>query len=76
MGERERAPVLKNRFRKLVGILLIIVFAVAVVQYFRQTSGSPYMVAALTSGMWLLAVLAAVVGLAWWVDRRKHSKGD
>lgn len=67
---------LKNRFRKLVGILLIIVFAIAVVQYFRQTSGNPYAVAALTSGMWLLAFLASVVGLAWWVDRRKQARGE
>lgn len=67
---------LKNRFRRLVGILLIVVFAVAVVQYFRQTSGNPYVGAALTSGMWLLAVLSAVIGLAWWVDRRKQTRGD
>lgn len=67
---------LKNRFRKLVGILLVAVFGVAVFQYFRQTAGNQYVVAAFSSGLWLLVFLAVIIGLAWTVDRRKRQRGD
>lgn len=67
---------LKNTFRKLVGILILIIFGVAVFQFTRQTSGNEHVAPALTSGIWLLSFLAVVIGLAWWVDRRKRARGE
>jgi hypothetical protein len=67
---------LKNTFRKLVGILILIVFGVAVFQFTRQTSGNQYVLGALGSGLWLLAPMVAVIGLAWWADRRMRRRGE
>lgn len=67
---------LKNTFRKLVGILILLVFGVAVFQFIRQTIGNEHVLAAISSGMWLLAFFAAVVGLAWWADRRMRRRGE
>ncbi len=67
---------LKNTFRKLVGILVVIVFGIAVFQFSRQTAGNEYVSGALVSGIWVLAFLAAIIGLAAWVDRRKRRQGE
>ncbi|MFZ5815883.1 MAG: hypothetical protein ACOY93_11340 [Bacillota bacterium] len=67
---------LKNRFRQLIGILVLLVFGVAVVQFFRQTRGNEHVLGALTSGLWLLALIALVVGLAWFADRRMRRRGE
>lgn len=67
---------LKNTFRKLVGLLILIVFGVAVFQFTRQTSGNEYVSGALLSGLQVLAPFAVVIGLAWWADRRMRSRGE
>lgn len=67
---------LKNTFRKLVGVLVLIVFGVAVFQFIRQTTGNQYVLGALTSGMWLLGFFAVIIVLAGWVDRRKRRRGE
>lgn len=67
---------LKNTFRKLIGFLILIVFGVAVFQFTRQTAGNEYVSGALRSGMWLLLFLAAIIGLAGYVDRRKRKRGE
>ncbi|MFZ5824658.1 MAG: hypothetical protein ACOY94_10050 [Bacillota bacterium] len=67
---------LKNTFRKLIGILILLVFGVAVFQFIRQTGDNEHVLAAVASGMWLLAFFAAVIGLAWWVDRRMRRRGE
>lgn len=67
---------LKNVFRKLIGLLVVALFAVAVVQYFRQTSGNPYVWSALGSGLWILLPLAAVLSVVWWADRRMRARGE
>lgn len=67
---------LKNTFRKLVGILILIVFGVAVIQFTRQTSGNEHLLGALGSGFWVLAPMVAVIGLAWWADRRMRRRGE
>lgn len=66
---------LKNRFRKLVGVLILLVFALAVVQFTRQTAGNAFVGPALLSGLGFLAFLAAVLGLAYWADRRTRQAG-
>jgi len=76
IGKEGREPVLKNLFRKLIGLLVIALFAVALVQYFRQTAGNPYVWPALGSGMSMLLVLAAVLGVVWWADRRSRIRGE
>ena len=67
---------LKNRFRQLVGLLVVSLFAVALVQYVRQTAGSPYLASALGSGLGLLLFLAAVLTAAWWAARRASARGE
>lgn len=67
---------LKNTFRKLVGLLILIVFGVAVIQFTRQTSGNEYIPGALFSGLQILAFFAVVIGLAWWADRRIRRRGE
>lgn len=69
-------PVLKNRFRQLVGLLIVVLFAVAIRQYLRQTAGSPHLVSAVASGLVLLLFLAAVLTAAWWASRRARARGE
>ncbi|OTA40661.1 MAG: hypothetical protein A6D92_14695 [Symbiobacterium thermophilum] len=65
---------LKNVFRKVIGLLVVALFAMGVVQYVRQTAGSPYVWSALASGLWILLPLAAAIGAAWWADRRARAR--
>ncbi len=76
LGKEGREPVLKNRFRKLIGLLVLALFGVAVAQYFRQMAGNPYVLSALGSGMWMLLLLAAVLAAVWWADRRSRVRGE
>jgi len=73
---RGHTPVLKNRFRQLIGLLIVGLFAVAVVQYLRQTAGSPHLVSAVASGLGLLLFLAAVLTAAWWATQRARARGE
>lgn len=74
MRKEGREPVLKNVFRKVIGLLVVALFAMGVVQYVRQTAGSPYVWSALASGLWILLPLAAAIGAAWWADRRARAR--
>lgn len=76
LGKEGREPVLKNLFRKVIGLLVLALFAVALIQYFRQTAGNPYVWSALGSGMSMLLLLAAVLGVVWWADRRTRVRGE
>lgn len=67
---------LRNSFRKFTGILILLVFGVAVFQFSRQMTGDANVLGALSSGAWLLAFFAAVVGLAWLADRRLRQRGE
>ncbi|WP_374711746.1 hypothetical protein [Symbiobacterium terraclitae] len=67
---------LKNRFRQLIGLLVVGLFAVAVVQFLRQTAGSPHLGSAVASGLGLLFFLAAVLAVAWWAARRARARGE
>lgn|GEM_PF-1814068 len=67
---------LKNTFRRLVGILILVVFGIAIFQFSRQTAGNAYLWDALSAGFWLVVFLFAIVGLAGWVDRRKRRHGE
>lgn len=69
-------PLLRNRFRKLVGVLILLVMGVAVFQYLRQTSGNEYVVDAIFSGMKFLLVLALVLWLVWLYDRRLKKRAE
>jgi hypothetical protein len=62
--------VLKNTFRKLTGILILLVMGVAVFQYVRATEGSPLVASALGSGLKLLLFLGLVLYVVFLFDRR------
>lgn len=68
------SALLKNTFRKVVAVLVLLLFGAAVAQFTRQTAGDPNVAAALVSGLWLLTPIAAVVGLAWWADLRMRGR--
>lgn len=65
---------LRNKFRRFIGLLILATFGLAVFQYARVTSGSPFVLDALKSGFILLAFLAAVVFLMFQVDKRMKKR--
>lgn len=67
---------LRNRFRKLVGVLILLVMGVAVFQYLRQTSGNQYVADAIFSGLKLLLALALILWLVWLYDRRLKKREE
>jgi len=68
--------VLKNRFRQLIGLLIIVLFVMAVVQYIRQLAGNPHVLSALAWGLGLLLLPAAGLAVAWWAERRARTRGE
>lgn len=61
---------LKNAFRKLMGILIVGIMGVAVFQYFRQTAGNEYVGSALAFGLKVLLVIALALWVVFLFDRR------
>ncbi|MDF2631186.1 MAG: hypothetical protein K0R39_5017 [Symbiobacteriaceae bacterium] len=65
---------LKNTFRKFTGILILLVFGVAVIQYFRQTASDPYLWDALGFGSKIILFLALVLWVVFLADRRMKKR--
>lgn len=65
---------LKNTFRKLVGILLVLIFGVAIVKFLQQTAGSQYLGGALSFGLKVLLVLALLLWGAFLYDKRVNRR--
>lgn len=61
---------LKNRFRKLVGVLILLVFGVAVIRFVQQTGHNPYVGGAVATGLKLFLSLGLILGLIFLFDRR------
>lgn len=61
---------LKNTFRRVTGILVLLVFGVAVFQFVRQTSDNPYLGNALAFGLKVILFLALVLWVVFLFDRR------
>jgi O-antigen/teichoic acid export membrane protein len=66
----EVLEMLKNRLRKIMGVVIVVVMLVAIVQYVRQASGSGYMWSALGSGMLLIGFLFLILWLVYRYDQR------
>lgn len=63
---------LKNTFRKIMGVLIVVIFGVAVYQFTQQTSGNEYVRDALIAGTkFLLALFLVVWGLHQFDQRMK-----
>ncbi len=67
---------LKNTFRKLVGILILVVFGVAIYRYAQQTSGNPYVAGAIFSGAKFLLFIALVLWVVYMADRRMKKREE
>lgn len=67
---------LRNRFRRLVGYAILLVMGIAVMQYFRMTSGNKYVAGALWDGLKLLLLLAVVLWLVYRYDRRQKKRDE
>lgn len=61
---------LKNKFRKFTGIVILLVFAFAIFKFAQQTQGNEYVWPAVVAGLKFLAFLAAVLGAVYYFDRR------
>lgn len=61
---------LKNTFRKFIGGLIIAVFAIAVFQFVRQTSGNQYVGDAVFFGLKVVLFLALILWVVYLMDRR------
>jgi threonine/homoserine/homoserine lactone efflux protein len=61
---------LRNRFRKGMGLIILVLFFVAIGRYFAQTAGNPYLWSALSAGLVFTLFLAVVVGAVYLIDRR------
>jgi di/tricarboxylate transporter len=62
--------VLRNTFRKVVGVVILLVFGLAVVRFAQQTAGNPHVGGAVASGFKFILFLALVLGLVYLADRR------
>lgn len=67
---------LRNKFRKFVGILILVVFGVAIYRYAQQTSGNPYVSGAIFSGLKFLLFLALVLWVVYLADRRMKKREE
>lgn len=67
---------LRNKFRKLVGIIILAVFGLAVYRYAVQTSGNPYVAGAIFSGVKFLLFLALVLWVVYLADRRMKKREE
>jgi O-antigen/teichoic acid export membrane protein len=61
---------LKNRLRKVMGLVIVVVMLVAIVQYVRQAKDTGYMWGALGSGMLLVGFLFLILWLVYRYDQR------
>ena len=60
---------LKNTFRRLVGLLILAVMGVAVLRFLFQTWGNRYLLPALGWGLSLLLIIGLVLWGAYRADR-------
>lgn len=67
---------LRNRFRKFIGLLIVAVFGVVVYRYAGQTSGSEHVAVALMSGLKFLLFLALILWVVYLADRRLKKRED
>jgi len=67
---------LKNRMRRVMGIVIVLVMLVAIVQYVRQTGDSGYMWSALGSGMLLIGFLFLILYLVYRYDERLKKREE
>ena len=65
---------LKNTFRKVTGILILLVFGVAIFQFIRQTSSDPFLGNALAFGLKVILFLALVLYAVFLFDRRINKR--
>lgn len=61
---------LKNTFRKIMGILIVVIFGIAVYRFAQQTSGNEYVLDALITGVGFLLFLFVLVWGLYQFDRR------
>lgn len=61
---------LRNKFRKFTGIIILLVFGFAIYKFGQQTQGNQYLWPALLAGFKFLAFLALVLGGVYLYDRR------
>lgn len=67
---------LKNKFRKFTGILILLVFAFAIFKFAQQTQGNEYLWSAVAAGFKFLAFLAAVLGAVYYYDQRLKKRSE
>lgn len=65
---------LRNTFRKAVGMLILMVFGLAIFRFAAQTQGNPYVGSALAFGFKVILVLALALALAYLFDRRIRNR--
>jgi hypothetical protein len=65
---------LRNKFRRVMGILIVVVFGLAIVRFAQQTSSSQYIGGALASGAKFLLFLAVLVWGLYLFDRRMKKR--
>jgi len=65
---------MKNTFRKIVGILILAVMGIAIFRYTQVTAESSFVLGALASGMKLLLFLGLVLYVVYLYDRRLKKK--
>ena len=67
---------LKNTFRRLVGILIVAVMGIAVLRFLVQTWGSRYLLPALGWGMSLIVIIGLILWGAYRADRHINKRED
>jgi cbb3-type cytochrome oxidase subunit 3 len=65
---------LRNTFRKVIGVVVLLVFGVAVARFAYQTKGDPYVGGALAAGIKFVLFLALVLWLVYLFDRRMKKR--
>jgi membrane protein implicated in regulation of membrane protease activity len=68
------AAMLRNKFRKFIGIVILVVFGVAIVRFAAQTSGNLYVGGALAFGLKVVLFLALILWLVYLFDRRVNKR--
>lgn len=67
---------LRNKFRKFTGIVIVLVFAFAIFKFAQQTQGNEYVWPAVAAGVKFLAFLAAVLGAVYYYDQRLKKRSQ
>lgn len=65
---------LRNKFRKFTGILIVLVFGLALVRFIQQTQGNEYIGGAVSFSLKVGLFLALVVFLVYLFDRRINKR--